>query len=118
MENARAFGAEVAKEGRPSWEALAIVLNEDGLKNRGGRPIQPGTLRQTWYRVRCDLLAMGQDEGLAFGKPPRGKPRRRAGSARRAPPVAAPSPPVVDPAPTASGADDVLEQLKERQAWR
>lgn len=51
-----AFAAFLAED-RPTWEAVAEGLVSQGFADKDGRPINPATVRNTWWRVRRDMAA-------------------------------------------------------------
>lgn len=121
VENAEAFAAELARERRPSWDALAVALTQErGLKNRDGKPLTAVTVRANWYRVRLMLARL-----RVSGAPPVGQDvgvRRGARPAPARPAKPAPAPEAVElPSKATPEADDqikrVMAQMAETEAW-
>jgi hypothetical protein len=61
---------EASGKSRYDWIAISEELSASGFRSKDGSPLKPGTVRQTWLRVRFDLAA-------------------EAAKPRRAPPVVA-----------------------------
>ena len=71
--------AALMDECRPNWRKLSEGFAELGIRAPDGQPINPETVRATWYRVRRDMAA--------------GREKRAAKA------VPAPAPPVTPAAP-------------------
>lgn len=45
-------------DARPNWNRLTQAFMAAGFRNLDGSDLQPGSVRQTWYRVRRHKLAI------------------------------------------------------------
>lgn len=85
---AETLAAELDPPRRPDWARVAAVLGEGGVLDGAGNAPSPQTVRQTWWRVRRERLALSSRPGGEVGK-------REDPPAQTLPPtkVSAPTPP-------------------------
>ena len=59
---------EVAGGARMSWAELCASFAEQGMTDRNGNPPNPGTARQTWWRVRKEKKRLDERRAAALAE--------------------------------------------------
>jgi hypothetical protein len=93
--------AETFAESRPNWTRVTELLVSKGFSNIDGKPLNPQSVRQMWFRVRKRHAAM------QAGKKPRQTPASEDAS-----PVRVHSAKEQEPEPQGTGATDALARLR------
>jgi hypothetical protein len=98
---------ETFAESRPNWTRVTELLTSKGFSSADGKPLNPQSVRQMWFRVRKRHAAM------QAGK----KPRQTAKPEEAAPVKAHPA-----PTPEAKGDDlspqELIDRVKAEMAVR
>jgi hypothetical protein len=55
--NHKQFSETLAEAGRPDWSVIARAFGEEGLTDGDGKPPSKEGARQTWYKVKKDLVS-------------------------------------------------------------
>jgi hypothetical protein len=55
--NHEQFSETLAEAGRPDWSVIARAFGEEGLTDGDGKPPSKEGARQTWYKVKKDLVS-------------------------------------------------------------
>jgi hypothetical protein len=92
---------ETFAESRPNWTRVTELLTSKGFSSTDGKPLNPQSVRQMWFRVRKRHAAM------QAGKKPRQTPASEDAS-----PVRVHSAKEQEPEPQGTGATDALARLR------
>jgi hypothetical protein len=98
---------ETFAESRPNWTRVTELLTSKGFSSTDGKPLNPQSVRQMWFRVRKRHAAMQAGR----------KPRQAAGLEEAAPVTVHPA-----PAPETKGeglsSQEALERVKAEMLQR
>jgi hypothetical protein len=94
--------AETFAESRPNWTRVTELLVSKGFSNTDGKPLNPQSVRQMWFRVRKRHAAMRADR----------KPRQPGAAEEDALPVRVHSAKGQEPEPHGTGATEALARLR------
>ena len=114
---------EALEQDSPNWGAVAVALDKGGLTDRDGNPPAPGTVAQTWYRVRRAVMRKAARDAEP-ARPPVAVQLLRPAAGRAAEPATGavsppsrPSPPrPPEPSQAASAAMTVEARLRAFRA--
>jgi hypothetical protein len=99
--------AETFAESRPNWTRVTELLMSRGFSSTDGKPLNPQSVRQMWFRVRKRHAAM------RAGRKPRQAAKSEEAASVKAHPAPTPEPKGDDPSP-----QELLDRVKAEMAIR